>query len=61
MLVSLALSAALPGAFGSRGLIVAGAYVLIEVGRPAFVAVAGRGQGLDRILVQVTLWSAGTR
>ena len=31
MLVSLVLSAALPGAFGSRGLIVAGAYVLMQV------------------------------
>jgi len=32
MLVSLVMSAALPGAFGSRGLIVAGAYVLMQVG-----------------------------
>ena len=48
MLVSLVLSAALPGAFGSRGLIVAGAYVLMQVGRSAFVAIAGRGQRVDR-------------
>ena len=33
MLVSLVLSLALPGAFGSRGLIVAGASVLMQVGR----------------------------
>ena len=57
MLVSLVLSAALPGAFGSRGLIVAGAYVLMQVGRSAFVAIAGRGQRVDRIFTRVTLWS----
>lgn len=60
MLVSLVLSAALPGAFGSRGLIVAGAYVLMQVGRSAFVAIAGRGQGLGRIFIRVTLWSVAS-
>ncbi len=60
MLVSLVLSAALPGAFGSRGLIVAGAYVLMQVGRSAFVAIAGRGQRVDRIFVRVTLWSVAS-
>ena len=33
MLVSLIMSGALPDAFGERGLIFAGAYVLIQVGR----------------------------
>ena len=60
MLVSLVLSAALPGAFGSRGLIVAGAYVLMQVGRSAFVAIAGRGQRVDRIFARVTLWSVAS-
>ena len=60
MLVSLVLSAALPRAFGSRGLIVAGAYVLMQVGRSAFVAIAGRGQRVGRIFVRVTLWSVAS-
>ena len=60
MLVSLVLSAALPAAFGSRGLIVAGAYVLMQVGRSAFVAIAGRGQRVDRIFTRVTLWSVAS-
>jgi low temperature requirement protein LtrA len=60
MLVSLVMSAALPGAFGSRGLIVAGAYVLMQVGRSAFVAIAGRGQRVDRIFTRVTLWSVAS-
>jgi low temperature requirement protein LtrA len=57
MLISLVMSAALPGAFEGRGLIVAGAYVLMQVGRSAFVAIAGRGQPLARIFTRVTLWS----
>src|SRR6202020_2903358 len=60
MLVSLVLSAALPEAFGSRGLIVAGAYVLMQVGRSAFVAIAGRGQRVDRIFTRVTLWAVAS-
>ena len=60
MLVSLVMSAALPEAFGSRGLIVAGAYVLMQVGRSAFVAIAGRGQRVDRIFTRVTLWSVAS-
>ena len=60
MLVSLVLSAALPGAFGSRGVIVAAAYVLMQVGRSAFVAIAGRGQRVDRIFTRVTLWSVAS-
>ena len=60
MLISLVLSAALPGAFGSRGLIVAGAYVLMQVGRSAFVAIAGRGQRVDRIFARVTVWSVAS-
>ncbi len=57
MLVSLVLSAALPGAYESRGLIVAGDYVVMQVGRSAFVAAAGRGQRVDRIFARITLWS----
>jgi low temperature requirement protein LtrA len=40
MLASLLMSASLPGAFGARGLLFAGAYVAIQVGRTSF-AVAG--------------------
>lgn len=40
MLVALVMSAALPQAFGDRGLIFAAAYVLIQVGRTLWVLVA---------------------
>ena len=56
MLISLVFSVALPEAFGSRGLIVAGAYVMMQVGRSAFVAIAGRGRELERIFIRVVLW-----
>jgi low temperature requirement protein LtrA len=60
MLVSLVLSAALPEAFGSRGLIVAGAYVVMQVGRSAFIAIAGRGQRVDRIFTRVMAWGVAS-
>jgi low temperature requirement protein LtrA len=60
MLVSLVMSAALPEAFGSRGLIVAGAYVVMQVGRSAFVAIAGRGRRVDQIFTRITLWSVAS-
>lgn len=58
MLLSLVLSVALPEAFGSRGLVVAGAYVVMQLGRSAFVAFAGRGQELERIFIRIVIWSA---
>jgi len=44
MLVSLAMSAALPGAFTSTGWLVGLAYAVMQIGRSAFVVVALRGQ-----------------
>lgn len=44
MLVSLAMSAALPGAFRSTGLLVGLAYAAMQIGRSAFVVIALRGQ-----------------
>ena len=44
MLVSLVMSAALPGAFRSSGLLVGGAYAVMQVGRSLFAVLALRGQ-----------------
>ncbi len=44
MLVSLAMSAALPGAFKSTGWLVGLAYAVSQIGRSAFAAIALRGQ-----------------
>jgi low temperature requirement protein LtrA len=58
MLGSLVMSIALPGAFGSRGLIFAAAYVGIQVGRTLFAVAALRGQpGLRRNFVRILIWS----
>jgi low temperature requirement protein LtrA len=45
MLVSLAMSAGLPGAFTSTGLLVGLAYAVMQIGRSAFAVVALWGQG----------------
>jgi len=42
MLASLLMSASLPKAFGERGLVFAGAYVAMQVGRTVFVVAALR-------------------
>ncbi len=57
MLVSLVVSTALPAAFEARGLVVAGGYVLMQVGRTAFVVFAGRGGPLARIFTRILVWS----
>lgn len=57
MLVSLVMAAALPEAFERRGLVVAVAYVVMQVGRSLFVAIAGRGWRLGPIFVRIVLWS----
>jgi low temperature requirement protein LtrA len=57
MLVSLVVSTALPEAFGAGGLAVAGGYVLMQVGRTAFVVFAGRGRPLARIFTRILVWS----
>src|SRR5258708_9391026 len=53
MLVSLVMSAALPAAFGTGGLVVAGAYATIQVGRTLLVSGALRGEVLQRTLERV--------
>lgn len=67
--VGLLLSAAIPQAFGSRGLVFAGAYVFMQVGRTAFVVWAVRRESsrmvptFQRILAWLALagvfWVAG--
>ena len=68
MLASLLMSASLPGAFGGRGLLFAGAYVAIQIGRTSFVVATLRAEprlrrNFDRILawflVSGVLWLAG--
>jgi low temperature requirement protein LtrA len=68
MLTSLIMSVALPEAFGERGLVFAGAYVLIQVGRTSFAVAALRGEprlrrNFQRILAWFVLsgvfWLAG--
>jgi low temperature requirement protein LtrA len=56
MLVSLVMSAALPAAFGTGGLVVAGAYAIIQVGRTIFAIVALRGEVLQRTFERVLAW-----
>jgi low temperature requirement protein LtrA len=59
MLVSLIMSAALPGAFGGRGLLFACAYVVMQVGRTVFVVAAAREQqALRRNFQRILAWSA---
>jgi low temperature requirement protein LtrA len=68
MLAALIMSAALPEAFGERGLYVAGAYVAMQVGRTLFIISAlgtepALRRNFQRILVWMTaaavLWLAG--
>lgn len=58
MLFSLAMSAAIPSAFGSGAMLFAGSYVAIQVGRCLFTAWAmereGRGGGLN--MIRATCW-----
>jgi low temperature requirement protein LtrA len=62
MLISLAMSAALPRAFGGSGelsdlgWLVGGAYGLSQVGRSAFMVVALRGQRLQRNFQRILVW-----
>jgi low temperature requirement protein LtrA len=56
MLLSLVMSAAIPTAFGTGGLAVAGTYATIQVGRTSFAIVALRGQVLQRTFERVLVW-----
>jgi low temperature requirement protein LtrA len=56
MAASLVLSAALPEAFGSRGLWVGGAYAGMQVGRSAFAVWGLRGERLQRNFQRILVW-----
>src|SRR4051795_11042882 len=69
MLASFLMAVAIPGAFGSRGLLFAGAYVAIQLGRHTFLTFAAAARGtLERersgriliwFLVAAVFWLAG--
>jgi low temperature requirement protein LtrA len=58
MIAGLVLSTSLPGAFETTGLIFAGAYVFMQVGRSLFMlsALAGREPGNFRNFQRITAW-----
>jgi low temperature requirement protein LtrA len=61
MLASLIMSAALPEAFAKRGLIVAAAYVTMQVGRSLFAVATLRGvPGLRRNYERIAAWSVAS-
>jgi len=55
-LVSLAMSAALPGAFGGRGLAVGVAYAVMQIGRSVFAVTGLRGDPLQRNFQRILAW-----
>ena len=61
MLASLLMAAAVPGAFGGDGLLFAGAYVALQVGRNTFnVVVADRGSAFDLSFRRILAWSVAS-
>ncbi len=58
MLVSLLMAVAIPEAFGRQGLIFAGAYVALQLGRSAWTTWIFRREGADRMrnMARITLW-----
>jgi low temperature requirement protein LtrA len=56
MLVSLAMSAALPRAFGGYGIWVAGAYAFMQIGRSAFVVAVLPAGPLRRNFARILAW-----
>ena len=58
MLLSLIMSAAIPEAFGSRGLAFAGAYVAIQLVRSGFMVAAFGRERMGRNYAQLLAWSA---
>ena len=56
MVGSLVMAVAVPEAFGEQGLVFAGAYVAIQVGRSLFLVLALRGHELQRDAVRVLFW-----
>ena len=55
-LVSLVMSAALPGAFGGRGLAVGVAYAVMQIGRSVFAVAGLRGDPLQRNYQRILAW-----
>ena len=61
MLASLVMAAALPGAFGEHGLLFAGAYVALQVGRNTAAALhLRRGVPLRDVFERLVAWSAAS-
>jgi len=58
MLGSLVLATQLPRAFSDRGLTVAVTYVIMQVGREIFTAVALSGRELRRTFYRIVVWSS---
>jgi low temperature requirement protein LtrA len=58
MLGSLVLAAELPRAFGDAGLVVAGTFVAMQVGRALFTAFVLRGHELRLTFQRITVWSS---
>jgi low temperature requirement protein LtrA len=56
MLISLAMSAALPRAFTDLGLVVGGAYAVQQIGRSAFMVLALRGHALQANFERILVW-----
>jgi low temperature requirement protein LtrA len=56
MLGCLLLAASVPEAFGKRGLVFAGAYVAINVGRSVFLALALHGHQVGRFFARQLVW-----
>jgi low temperature requirement protein LtrA len=56
MLGTLVMVVALPEAFGHQGLVFAGTYVAINVGRHVFLAFVQRGHELQRRSIRVLFW-----
>ncbi len=56
MLVSLAMSASLPRAFGDLGLWVGGAYAAQQIGRTVFMVIALRGHPLQANFQRILVW-----
>jgi len=53
---SVVIAAALPGAFSEQGLVFAGAYVAVNIGRNLFLVIALRGHELQRAPGQPLFW-----
>ena len=56
MLISLAMSAALPRAFGDLGLMVGAAYAIMQIGRTVFMVVVLRGDPLRANFSRILVW-----